>query len=78
MRAALYNGPRAIEVGRRPDVGLRGGVAPSRAYIPELLDDALEAASIKAASSTSIRILTVSPKRMPRWTSAGRSSPCCG
>ncbi len=25
-----------------PNVGLRGGVAPARAYIPELLDDVLE------------------------------------
>lgn len=93
MRAAIYNGPYAIEVGNRPapvvtvptdavvhvvlgcvcgsdlwyyrggsphalgpigiefpvmdsvvyrNIGLRGGVAPARSYIPELLDDVLE------------------------------------
>jgi|SRR5581483_6050343 len=74
MRAAIYNGPRDVTVGERPDpvitaptdaivrvvgvphgvdfpimetvvfrnVGLRGGVAPARTYIPELFDDVLE------------------------------------
>ena len=35
------------------NVGIKGGVAPARQYIPELLDDVLAAASTPAASSTS-------------------------
>ena len=47
MRAAIFNGPRAIDEVPFADiffrnVGWRGGPAPARVYIPELLDDVLE------------------------------------
>ena len=34
------------------NVGWRGGPAPTRIYIPELLDDVLDGTSTRAASST--------------------------
>jgi len=56
------------------NVGLRGGVAPARAYIPELLPDVLEGRINPGVYSTSRPAWTASPRPMPRWTSAVPSS----
>jgi alcohol dehydrogenase len=37
MKAAIFRGPGVVEIG----VGWRGGPAPARIHIPELLDDVL-------------------------------------
>jgi threonine dehydrogenase-like Zn-dependent dehydrogenase len=60
------------------NIGLRGGSAPVRTYIPELLEDVLEGRTILGAFSTSRPTWTVLRKRTPPWTSAARSSRSCG
>ena len=60
------------------NVGIQGGPAPVRAYIPELLEDVLAGRSTRAACSTSRPTSTTSPTPTPRWTSGGRSRRSCG
>jgi len=55
------------------NVGLRGGVAPARYYIPELLHDVLQG-RINPVSSTSRRISTTSLRLTRPWTNAAPSS----
>ena len=52
------------------NVGLRGGPAPVRAYLPDLLERVWDGRSSPARSSTSPCPWTRSPRRTPRWTSA--------
>ncbi len=59
-------------------VGVRGGGAPVRVYLPELLDDVLAERINPAASLTTRPTSTGSARRTPRWTRAARSSPSCG
>ena len=60
------------------NIGLRGGVAPARKYIPELLGDVLEGRIHPGASSTTRPTSRTSRRRTLPWTSAGRSSRSCG
>ena len=60
------------------NVGIRGGSAPVRAYIPTFCPTCSRSGSIRVASSTTRPISTRSRRRMRRWTSGGRSSRCCG
>ena len=53
----------------------RGGPAPARLYIPELLDDVLAGTINPGSSSTTRPTSTAPPTPTRRWTSAGRSSP---
>jgi threonine dehydrogenase-like Zn-dependent dehydrogenase len=56
------------------NVGLRGGVAPARKYIHELLPDVL-AGRIRPGRVFDLKpTSTGSPRRTPRWTSARPSS----
>ena len=55
------------------NVGLRGGVAPVRKYLPELLAAVLAGESTPGACSTSRPISSTSSTPTTRWTSGGRS-----
>jgi hypothetical protein len=57
------------------NVGWRGGPAPARIYIPELMTDVLEAPSTPAGSSTRTPTLTTSTTPIGRWTNDEPSSP---
>jgi threonine dehydrogenase-like Zn-dependent dehydrogenase len=56
------------------NAGIKGGVAPARQYIPELLGDVLAGRINPAGSSTSKPIWITWPRLTPRWTSAVPSS----
>jgi threonine dehydrogenase-like Zn-dependent dehydrogenase len=59
-------------------IGMRGGGAPARVYIPELIGDVLEGASTRGGSWTLRPTSRGSARRTPRWTSGVRSSLWCG
>ena len=55
------------------NIGLRGGVAPVRRYIPDLLDDVLEGRINPGRVFDYETDLDGVPRRTPRWMSAVRS-----
>ena len=59
------------------NVGMRGGSAPVRAYIPELLPDVLEGRINPGSALDFETDRTGSARPMPRCTSVARSSRCC-
>ncbi len=59
------------------NVGLAGGMAPVRTYLPDLLDRVLGGPIDPAWSSTSRCRWTRWPRATRRWTSAARSRCCC-
>src|SRR6266511_1306517 len=74
--------PRGVEVPLDAmfagNIGLRGGSAPVRTYLPELLEDVLACYIDPGRPSTWIPTSTASRRRTPPWTNAARSSRWCG
>ena len=58
------------------NVGIKGGVTPSRAYIPELLNDVLAGRINPGRVFDFTTDLDHAPRCTPRWTSDGPSSRC--
>ena len=59
-----------------PTSDLRGGPAPVRRYLPDLIDRVFTGRSTRARSSTSPCPWTRSPRATRPWTSAAPSRPC--
>ncbi len=57
------------------NIGWRGGPAPARIYIPELLEDVLDGTINPGLVLDYETDLDHTPRRTPPWTSAGPSSP---
>ncbi len=72
------HGPSTLPLGRMfsTNVGVRGGVAPVRNYVEELLPEVRTAGCSRGPCSTSSCPWRRSPRRTRRWTSVARSR-CC-
>jgi len=70
-----YGSSKGLNLGRMfgENITLRGGVAPVRAYIPDLLATFSRANSMRRRSSTSPSASTACPAATRRWTTARRS-----